>query len=491
VTVGGVISFKYSHPVHYWIRILCFAFSIVFLMLWIGSDEGLAAGTPIWEPEEEINYNAMQSSAKWSARGPNNIVYRAYIEANMALNVSFTSDNGTTWNDTQIIDAAWKSHTNLIIGGLCVMANNTTLVHFIANGADDLYNSYIACRWNWSGDWDIIKIFGSGSTGMAYPKMAINETKVLLTYFTANHIRTKVFDPSDSSVVPIAPTLPSSWFPAADSNGYNYDICVNQSGLFIIATMGWSGANYRYYVRDLEGVHGAVYATEPWGLYKPYGVNLVCTSDDLFALGAIMATGGNFWILHQYEVTQWGGFAYTIIDSQTDDKDYYGLGHSIDVNDYLTYYYSDATGTGEDVYISKTRALIDASEATWESNIIHGVYDYGTDNDAWRATGWYCEKYPVVQGQSVNIPLTGYMGEHTYKNELGTPDDYSFALYWNATFYWYDWSVPDPDPDPETPTNETVSDWLWWGDAACISSAMILCVILLVAVIFIQMTTRR
>jgi len=491
----GTIDFKRAHPVHYWIRVLCFSFSAVFLALWfVGSDGAEGAGTPIWEPDDPITYNAAQTRAAGSARGPNNVIYRAYIATTgMSLNVSFTDDNGSSWSDSEVIDTAWKGHTTLVLGGIVVMTNNTTLVHFVANGADDAYNSYIACRWNWSGDWDVIKVYGSAATGMSYPKMAINETKVLLTYYTASTIRYKIFDPSDSSVDPPAINLPSAWLPAADSNIANYGITVNQSGLFIIAGQTWSGSVYRYYVRDLYGEHAPIYANLWSGVLSTYSVTIMSTSDDCFSLtcvvhypglgyiGLMVFHGVAPWSLSLYETPNYAS-GYLL--------DYNSLVGSIDVDDYVTMYWADDTGPGGDVHIAKMTAHFQADESTWESAYQIEIYDYGTDDDLWVRHDYYNGKYPVVDGHSVNVPLDGWMGGHVYKDELGSPDDYTFALYWNATFYWYNWTAPEePEPDPDPGDDNATADsfGVWW-DTSCITSTIIIFLVVVVMAMILRRT---
>ena len=454
------MSWSVEHTVLWWTLLIA---TVVGGIIMAEMDDAEGAGTPIWVPEEYM-IDEDPTSAKGSvgaARGPNNFLYRVWQDDDYAIVVSWTENNGSSWTDSVVINSVWKAHTFVSLGGICVLANNTTLVHFTALNADDAYNSYIACRWEWAGAWDIITVYGGAASGGSAPKMAVNETHVLMTYFLANNIAYKVFDPSDSTVDPIAEDLPTMWFEAADTNSYNYAITVNQTGIFIIARNTWGGTFYRYYTRDLYGEHAAIYIQEPWGLYQMYGAQLVCNSDDLLALGAIMLGGGNYWIVHFYETTPWGAFSYRVINSNSADKDVYSLGVSLSVNDYLTYYFANGTGSGEQVEVSKTTALIDSSEETWEVGIIDAVYDYGTDTDGWYSHGWYNGKYPVVGGYSVNIPQTGWMGGHIWMDEVGTPDDYAFALYWNATFYWYD--VEEEEEEEEEDDEEGPDPGIDWN----------------------------
>ena len=79
------------------------------------------------------------------------------------------------------------------------------------------------------------------------------------------------------------------------------------------------------------------------------------------------------------------------------------------------------------------------------------------------------------------------MGQHGYKLEAGSPDYYSYALYWNATFYMYDWSPPpDPDPDPDPDGN---GDSLGIGEI-CSSNWLILLVMLVMLIAIVGMAAQ-
>jgi hypothetical protein len=447
-----------------------FVVTLIGTLVMLALEDAEGAGTPHWEPDGDVIDEIPTGgyANPHAARGPDNIVRRVFQDHDYALKVAYTDDNGSSWSYSTVIDAAWKGHTNSIIGGIVVLANNTTIVHFIADNADDNYNSYVACRWNWSGSWDIIKVYGRSSTALGYPQMAVNETTVLLTYVTGgNTVRYKTFDPTDSTVTPVAGTLPTQWV-GAFTYSYDYDVTVNQSGYFIICMKTWSGSVYRFYVRDLDLTHAVVYASAASGVWQMYGVSVMCTSDDTFVIGAGLywAGGSQEGVVVFHEPTQWSGFIRRDIglNGQLDVYDWFSVGSCIDDDDDVTFYWANDTGGGGDVHISKMTAAYTASEATWEANIVNAVYDYGTDDDSWYHTDWYDGKYPVVGGYSVNIPDNGWMGHHTYKDEQGSPDDYSFALYWNATFHWYDWSPPagpgpGPGPGPDEPTPDPGIDW--------------------------------
>jgi hypothetical protein len=450
-----------------------YAFWFLFVITLVGSlvmlalDDAEGAGTPHWEPDANIDEVPLSGYAGgWAARGPDNIVRRVYQTDDYGINVSYTDNNGSTWSDLVVIDSAWKGHTGVFLGGIVVLANNTTIVHFTATGADDNYNAYVACRWNWSGTWDIVRIYGHATTDLAYPKMAVNETTVVLLYVTSsNTIRYKTFDPTDSSFDPVVGSVPNVWV-ASWTYAYDYDVTVNQTGSIIICSKSWSGSVYRYYVRDLDLEQSPIYAAMSSGVIIPYGVSITCTSDDLFVVvsSQYYSATGFAGIKYWKELTLWGGFQTVSIDYRNDRYiDLYSVGTCIDDNDRVTIYWANETGAGEVAEISKTTADHLADEATWEAAIVPYVYDYGDNDDVWYSSTWYDGAFPKVGGYSVNIPDAGWMGHHTFRDEPSAPNEYRFALYWNATFHWYDWSPPSgpgpgPEPEPE-PTPDPGIDW--------------------------------
>jgi hypothetical protein len=484
-----------------------FTFWVIFVVTLVGSlvmlamEDAEGAGVPYWEPEEYlIDENPLGSYHSSNvARGPDNIVRRLWQDDDYALMVSWTANNGSTWTVSEIVGPAWLGHTSLAMGGIVVLANNTTIAHFTTLNADDVYNSYVACRWNWTGPWDIIEIYGSAVNGVGYPKMAVNETCVLLTYYMTNAIRYKRFYPSNSAVFPTAAFLPLSWFPAADSNQYDYDVTVNQTGYFIIASKTWSGVSYRYYIRDLNGTHAVVYAALWSSVMSSSSMTIMSTSDDGFCLVmAIQYYGMNYYgiaVFHTH--TPWGGFQYELIQYANNYvMDIDSVGTCIDSTDNVAIYWANDTGAGGGTYISKTRSHYQDDEVDWESKTVDGVYDYGTDDDLWRSTGWYDGKYPVVGGYSVNIPIAGWMGEHIWKDEVGTPDDYGFALYWNASFHMYDWEPEEPGPGGPGPGGgpDSVEDLFTNWDDELLGSLWILFALIALAATAIRETwtiTRR
>lgn len=431
------------------------------------------AGTPIWEPfDHEIDEDPVSNfgGGGVAARGPNNVIYRVWQDHDYALYISYTSDNGTTWPSIQIIDSAWKGHTDLGLGGIVILANNTTLVHFTTSDADDTYNSYLACRWDWSGSWEIIKVYG-GIMDMTRPKMAVNETTVLLWYiYDTDTPKHKTFDPITKVVEPDEGSPPATWIATFNGGPEDYDITVNQSGYFILCHRSWSGSTYQFHIRDFELTHDAIYATVGGSTKVPYGVTIACTSDDLFVVGTVVIYAGiNYYgLMIWHGDTPWGvmpGESVQYVDTREVDK--YSMGSCINDDDLITFYWANDTGGGGDTYISKMTGYIDFDDEEWEAAIVNGVYDYGTDDDEWFATTWYDCKYPIVEGYSVNIPNAGWMGHHTWKNEVGSPDDYAFALYWNASFHWYDWSPPDGprgDDYDDTTTTESPIDMTQVGE---------------------------
>lgn len=448
------------------------AATIIWAIMTATDAEG--AGTPIWQPVEyNIDENPLGAGASDNAaRGPNNIVYRAWQDDDWSIKVSYTENNGSSWSTSTVINSAWEGHTSVGLGGIVILANNTTCVHFITEDADDAYNSYLAFRWNWSGAWDLREVYGSESTGMAYPKMALNETHILLMYCVGgNTLRFKTYELATDTFSTGPVTLPTVWI-GTWTNAFDYDITVNLSGKFIIASETWSGVSYRYYVRDLDLDHVVVYADTEATIWEVYRVNLMCRSDDTLVIGCTFyySAGPSYGLHVLHQSIPWGAFSLVNVNAANDYVlDVGSLGSCIDDDDRITLYWANDTGGGGGTYVSMVTGEGDYTEEEWEEAVVDAVYDYGTDDDAWNALGWYDGRYPIVGGYSVNIPNGGWMGQHIWTDEQGSPDDYAFALYWNASFHWYDWSE-DPGPGPngngydDTTTTESPIDMSQVGE---------------------------
>jgi hypothetical protein len=427
-------------------------------------DEAEGAGTPMWEPEigyvDEIVAAGYHNG--YVCRGPDNIVRRVMQGDDYSLYVAYTSNNGSSWSTTEVIGSSWKAHTDVDIGGIVTHSNNTTYVFFWTADADDAYNWYLAARFNWTGSWYIKEIYGSPATSVTSPRMAINETHILMMGASpSNSLRWKTYNLATGALNNPPTNLPTLWV-GAWTYANDYDITVNRSGDFIIASKSWSGSEYRMYIRDLELNHLPIYAGALGGVIATYGVEIAVLSDDTFVCGwaAWYNAFQYFMPVHYFQNTPWGGFTKRNIGwVDLPPGDLYSVGQCINANDKVTYYWANDTGAGGGVEISKTTCDYDAAEATWEANIVAAVYDYGTDDDAWYAYEWYDNIYPNVTGHEVNVPLTGWFGGHLWKNELGSPDDYAHAFYWNGSLYWFNWAPAGPGPGPGPGGGGGGDDW--------------------------------
>lgn len=481
-----------------------FVFWYIFVITLIGSMLMLAledvdgAGTPIWEPDgymiDEVPINGW--NVPHAARGPNNIIYRVWQDDDYAIRVSYTANNGSSWVVSTVIASTFEGMTSASIGGIVILANNTTCVYFTTYQGEDDYNSYVAFRWNWAGfSWEIREIYGGGAAVTGYPKMALNGTHLLFMSLSGtNTLRGKTYNLATDTFSTGPGTTPSVWDPS-DGNSYDYDITVNMSGKFIIAAETWSGSTYRYYIRDYDKDHAAIYANTDMAVSEVYAVNLMCRSDDTLVIGhTVYWYGMGYWGLQvMRQATPWGGFSRVMVN-WADDYELFlpSLGSCIDDDDFITFYWANDTGGGGATYISKMTGEGEYTEAQWEAAIVDGVYDYGTDDDEWYASSWYDGRYPLVGGYSVNIPNAGWMGHHIWMDEVGSPDDYAFALYWNATFHWYDWEPPEEPEEPEgdpgrfmdfpAPSLDTLVAGLWW---------IFMVMAMMIAVLDVIMTVRK
>jgi hypothetical protein len=135
------------------------------------------------------------------------------------------------------------------------------------------------------------------------------------------------------------------------------------------------------------------------------------------------------------------------------------------------------TGTEEFV---RLRAQYDAVDATWEGSETV-LWTQPTDDDLCYhyATGPN-SVWPKIDNVSVARLLSGDIHYWNYKDELGATDDYYDIIYTDSpVFTYWDWSPP-AGPGPGNATNETASTFGVWWSQSCITTAILVFVIVTV-----------
>lgn len=428
-----------NNPIHWWVVMLCMAFIWLVLVMVLAGVQG-SSGT--YTQTVTTNNIYTDQETPHTTRGPNNGLYYVFIQPDgLGLSVDFSSNSGGSWTEYEIVDAAWKGHSYIQIGGVQVSSNSTCVVYFNTLDADSTYDSYLAVRWGWSGSWVITNIWSSVTYSMSFPKMAINDTDmILLTCFYNGALRYKTYDLDTDTVDPlISPIL---WL--SETNAWDYGITVNVSGKFILSAKTWSGSFMRYYTRDLEKIHATIYLQMWSSVIIPWMVGFECTDDDLFVIGIAFNHLTAYSLQHYYQSTPWSGFIripVMPIGATTKFGYYTGCSMSVTQGDTVYYYVHYDTDVGGDGDIDMFHAQYDSVEGVWQGSQ-ETIYSATSQDDVIYGTGFYTGLFPYIDGKYANLPISGWCRAMVWRDEQGATDDYYSQIQWNCT--WDSFIFSDP-----------------------------------------------
>jgi hypothetical protein len=272
--VNRTLKFKDEHLSHYWVRVLCFAFSIVFLALWVTGD--VDADTPA-DDEQEI-----QSDSQWPAdaeagmaadfvRQMNGTLWVFSIwennedANNRVLYGYYSTDNGSTWSTIVVTDDTDPGYDTdgfpRALFNTVVLSNNSIIICLQDMdywGTSGKYEITFLCHWNNSdlSQWERVQGYYVSSKYALYGGMNVNETdKIVFSYnpYSSSHIQIKSFDPATRNVDThgaILNKVPAGEFETTHvfwngtewnillrylTNLYCYDIDANQEWYFSVA----------------------------------------------------------------------------------------------------------------------------------------------------------------------------------------------------------------------------------------------------------------
>lgn len=477
--VTNVMDFKRVHVVHYWIRIVMFAFSVVFVAMWfIGTDA--TADVDIFDISSgtaDLAYG--QGDDPQIGICPSNRWYFPFINSDGDFNVSWSDDNGTTWDNVTVQSAAWKGETLMVIqGGIQTWVNNTTVVMLRAEGADRAHDLYLFWLWGEndpsdSASWNYTQITSSGSTIARHSSMIFNRTGMLYLIWNQNSaIRSRTWDVS--------------------------------TGTFDTADALWLSSNEFPMIQcDYNNVVWVSYQNSPsWQIITDWakGVSMqVTTSNSRIEYSNFHIASDNVKVLtghYQYLTTHQFAVAYesavnttltaNLFQSDTDDwaTDYWSTGNIVGTTVSITQLRQES---GSDEYV-RYRAAYDAVDATWEgSETVLWTVPTSTDDARYHATGPN-SIWPKIGNVSVCMATGGTMYYWHFKDELGATDDYYDIIYYDApTFPYWDWPAPaGPDPDPDGGSEDPT-----YGFDVCNSSLLMASVIFLLFFVMIGVFLRN
>lgn len=422
-----------------WI-VLGFLCAFIFIVLLWGAIEN-ALGAATVTTMETDTFDRSVIGRNDIARGPDNIIRYAYSTEAIEVNMSYSSNNGTSWTEITILAAAYNGATQVDVIGVVVSSNNTTAVAIRTKDADSTYDLYLLIRWAWSGSWEIVRMSGQATYDYTYGDVAINNTDIVLVVFLYNSaICYKTFDMNTRTVNPIEANAPIIY--VSVSSPMNPQCVANLTGVFWVYCVYWDGANYRMSVRDLGKTLSERYLTFS-SLFPPYTGGFHC----LVNSGALVwAVGGNYAAVGYYGIY----FYYLKQGSSTIQSRaimwstspviaYDKIGLSVDAANYCYIFVYDSTNNK----VKRYRELYNADVIEWQNSLADAYSTGYAANDYVRGSGGLGGVYPRVNGVAVSVPKTGYLTSWIWKDELGATDDYSFQVARDsATWPYLFWAPP-------------------------------------------------
>lgn len=478
--ISQTLKLKRVHPIHYWIRILCFAFSVVFLALWAGVLTGdVRADVEIFDIQSgtaDLPY--MRGNSPHVAICPSGRFYFPFIDLNGNFNVSWSDDNRSSWDSMTIQSDGWKGETKMIITSIQSWVNNTTVILMEAAGADRAYDLYLFWLWGENNvsdptSWNYTQINAGGTAPVTGSAMIFNRTGMLhIVWSETNAIRHSTWDVTTGDV-DLGATI---W--KAIASAYPMIQCDYNNNVWIAYESGsW------YYIQDWDDVV-SLQTTHDVGRLE-YGAFFIA-SDNKKILTGHRQYLSNHAVAIAYETTintTMGGNTFQN-DIDAWSVSYWSTGNIVGTTVSICLLRLE---TGSEEYVSYT-ASYDAVDAVWEGSE-KVLWAMPTDNDEARHFGTGPNSiWPKLDGSSVSMLTSGEMYYWMWKDELGGTDDYYEIVYSDAVvFPWWDWSAPEePDPDPDPDGN---GNGLGIGEI-CSSNWLILLVMLVMLIAIVGMAAQ-
>lgn len=449
------IRLKTRSPLMYWVRVLLFAYVVVHLSLVMV--DHVAATTETLDVDSAIDDLCLGPSDPMIGVCPSNRWYVPYIGQG-DLNISWSDDNGTTWNSSTIVSDGWKGETHMSVVGIQTWSNNTTVVMVRTEGADHDYDLYLFWLWgdgnaSEAGDWNYTS-FASGASVVRYGSMIFNSSGILhLVWNEVSAIRHQTWDVADGTLGSETLWLAVNAYPMIQCD-YNDDVWV----AYQVSSKLWVQDYDQVVTMSINDPTG----TMQWGSF-------FITGDNTKVLTGYRQYLSNHYFRVAYEAVVNTTLTYNEFQSDTDDwnVNYYAGGNVYGEKTVSVVQLRVETGSEEFV---EYRAAYDAIDGVWESSETV-LWTIPTDDDMCYHYG-NCPSsvWPQIDGTSVNILTSGRFHYWLYKDELGASDDWMDILYWNnPTFAYWDWSPPEEPPEePEEPSSiEDVPSLMWWDGDMC------------------------
>lgn len=425
-----------------WIFLVALSAFLLFILVWGAVENAVGVTVKTSEITNSDDWGSSTQPQRVVARGPDNIIRHVYPSATAtSVNLSYSSDNGTSWTETTIFNAGYDGATEVLVRGIVCTSNNTTIVLLTTTGATHTYDVYLLIRWGWFGSWEINQGWGQNSYSYGQAQIAINDTNIVLIMFQYNMVPTYGFyRPNLHSFLPAATSSPTTWNQGGGVNIFPF-IEANLTGKFWASFIGWDGSNYCIYYRDICATKALMKQTIS-NLMSCYILGMECipvTGDMIFSVACNYSALNYHYIYFYYHRNNKAYFQGPgMLTSFTSDiVKFETMGMTV-----------DATGMVEIWWYSETnhkvcgmRCLYTDPLSEWTSSIYDVRTGY-TSTDYINIGCGVSSMWPQIIGVSVNIPKTGYFQNWIWKDEVGATDDYHYQLIFSCTWPYIFWVPP-------------------------------------------------
>lgn len=463
--------YRETSPCQWWLVLFLTSWVVLSAILYVLDDDPWAARGELHHADDpsEKQYGQDHGYNCWY-RGINNRWYHAYHNPTKGINLTWSDNNSTSWNKTEVIAFGWEGSSDVRLRGMAVSSNNRTHMIFTCTDVSgySTYQLWLVYNTTNQTTWTEVNIDSNNAGAYLYCDIAVNDTdKVLVTYvYNSDTIKYVLFNAITDSL-----GSPTAW---ATYQNAQPRCTANSTGKFWVGFVYWNGVNYVLRHRDLNKVTSWVDHT--------LGSTLTYTLDSMWAFPNDRLGYG---YRGDYLTTDFIYYAYgkTSISSRElkQTGSLYGQnpvgGHCDETNTAYVIVY-DLTGDN----VVQWHAHWNATEGTWQGSE-ETLQSESSSDQIFPGEG--CSGlWPIYpDGQFSCTPEEGYAHQWTWKDEVGDPDDYYWSLKWNATWNWYDWSPEEPEEPPtEDAEGEGVNAFICGGPYILVWAVLIFVVIVFVGV---------
>lgn len=409
---GSALEFKSEHPFHYWVRVVCFVFSIVFIGLWV-VDHVDATTVSVFNVTDGYD-----SEAAWNLEGAHtqdDYTVISYCNEDMDLMLAYRRP-GDSWSHLEIKAFDYAGGSGWKTGGVMVTSNNSILVYASHNPGSQ--SACILIKYgdkNWTDEWDY-NVISTGARCVAYNCDINNSDVVCAIGRDAGVLVIGLWDFETETTLEGMAT----WYSGTNPFG---DVAANYSGVFWIA-YGRQGANS--YVRDYYQTESAqLFASS----YPSYSVDMVCTYSDRLVVSWFYSYGS----VQKYprlsiQNAARTGFTQITLDTTTSQAWSYVSAISVAQNTSHTYVYF-YQGTDDEIIM--WNGDIDDDQSAWQGT--RQVMFADTDTHVF--LGGFSRVWPrfVSNTTSVSQPTTGWVV--CMKESTADPHEY-YSLFMSDDINW-------------------------------------------------------